>query len=230
MALPRKLRNLVYDHIVAHFPKIIDVTSDRLLKSSLSLSPSTVVAGHTVHPTVTCLPNITYTHAYIYQELVPKFLKTAYLQVGSAPNIPYLENLFDTLPTGKGWDLIRNITILDIASIARSPGRAREVIDTTLQARNLEVLVINFKLQGLWCPPDLAASALRTTTEEARAMQANLPKTVGAEYLMRKWNLEHLFEMVLKRWIMRVDHGVSEHTPRSIGVLNDLKRMIMEGL
>jgi hypothetical protein len=231
MALPRELRDLVYDHIITYLPKIIDVTSDRFLQSNLDLSTSTVTAGSAIHPIVTFLPNIAYTNETIYQEFVPKFLKRIYLQVGSTPDFPYLENFLDTLSTGKGWDKIVNLTILDMASIGRSPGRAREVVDTIIQARNLEVLVVNFKLQDLWCPPDWPKSENPKNTKEARAMQANPPRTADAAYLMREYQFEHLFGIeYLKRMILKVEHGVFEYTPRSVVVLDDLKNDLMNGL
>jgi hypothetical protein len=233
MALPRETRDLVYDHIVNYLPKIINVSDDRLLSPAFQFemdgNAQTVVGGSENFPLVTFLPGIAYVHGRVYAEFVPTYLRKIHLQIGASPDFLYLENFFEMLPPGKGWEKILNLTMLNLAEVARTPGRATEVMDTILQATNLQVLVLNFRLQDFYLPPDWPSAP--TSKEEARILQNNPPKTVDARYLIREYQFDRLFTMAhLKRLIIKIDHGFFEHNPCSIQVLGDLKQFLMEGM
>jgi hypothetical protein len=119
--------------------------------------------------------------------------------------------------------------MLNLASIARTPGRATEVVDTILQATNLQILVLSLRLQDLYLPPDWPTPP--TNREEALAIQRNPPKSVDAEYLMRQYQFPRLFSMKhMNRLIINIEHGFFEHTPQSIAVLGDLRMALMAGL
>jgi hypothetical protein len=158
MAMPRELRDIVYEYVIESLPKIIDVSNDRLLDPAFQISTQgsaqTVVGSSCHHGLVTFLPGIAYVNKVIYREFVPSYLRCIYLNIGATPHFPYLENVFDTLPRGEGWDKIINLTMLNLASTALTPGRATEVIDTILQATSLLVLVLNFTLADFYLPPD----------------------------------------------------------------------------
>jgi hypothetical protein len=230
MAIPREVRNMIYDHVVDDLPNIIDVSNDRLLAPVFQLATAqTVVGGSNRLPLVTFLPSIAYVNDTIYAEFVPTYLRKVYLQIGDTPDLLYLENFFETLPTGKGWEKITNLTILNLATVSRTPGRATEVMDTILQASSLQVLVLNFRLQDFYLPPDWPASP--ESREEALVLQQNPPKAVDVRYLMTEYQFDRLFAIQhLKRLIIKIEHGYFEHTPRSIAVLGDLKEVLMEGL
>jgi hypothetical protein len=231
MALPREVRDMVYEHIVEYLPKIIDVSKDRLLAPAFQLemdgNTQTVAGGSENLPLVTFLPGIAYVNDIVYAEFVPTYLRKIHLQIGETPNFLYLENFFETLPRGKGWERIVNLTILNLAEVARTPSRATEMMDTIHQAVNLQVLVLNFRLQDFYLPPDWPETP--TSKEEACILQNNPPKTVDARYFMREYQFDQLFEMEhLKRLIIKVEHGFFEHDPRSVQVLGDLKEYLME--
>jgi hypothetical protein len=233
MAIPRELRDMIYDHIIDDLPKIIDVSNDRLLAPAFQLAlqgdAQTVVGGSPDLPLVTFLPGIAYVNNTLYNEFVPAYLRKIYLQIGDTPDFMYLENFFEILPNGKGWEKIINLTILNLADVARTPGRATELMDTILQASNLQVFVINFRLQDFYLPPDWLVTP--TSREEARDFQNNPPRSVDAQYLMTEYQFGRLFTMNhLKRLIIKIDHGFFEHNPRSIAVLGDLKDALMAGL
>jgi hypothetical protein len=233
MALPREVRDMVYEHIVEYLPKIIDVSKDRLLAPAFQLemdgNTQTVAGGSENLPLVTFLPGIAYVNDIVYAEFVPTYLRKIHLQIGETPDFLYLENFFETLPRGKGWERIVNLMILNLAEVARTPGRTTEMMDTIHQAINLQVLVLNFRLQDFYLPPDWPETP--TSKEEARILQNNPPKTVDARYLMREYQFDRLFEMEhLKRLIIKVEHGFFEHNPRSVQVLGDLKEYLMEGM
>jgi hypothetical protein len=230
MAVPREVRDMIYDHVINDLPKIIDVSNDRLLAPMFQLvTTQTVVGGSSRLPLVTFLPSIAYVNDTIYTEFVPTYLHKIYLQIGDTPDLLYLKNFFETLPAGKGWERMSNLTILNLATVARSPGRATEVMDTILQARSLQVLVLNFHLQDFYLPPDWPASP--DSRDEALVLQQNPPKAVDARYLMIEYQFARLFSMQrLERLIIKIEHGYFEHTPRSIAVLGDLREVLMEGL
>jgi hypothetical protein len=233
MALPRELRDMVYKHIVDDLPKIINVSNDRLLAPTFQLvtigDEKTVVGGSTQHPLVTFLPGIAYLNDNIYKEFVPVYLHQIYLNIAESPDLLYLDNFFDTLPPGKGWSMINNLTLLDLASISRTPGRANETMDTILQATNLQVLALNFKLQDLYLPPEWPFPP--KSRAEALVLQRNPPRTVDAAYVMTEYQLARLFELQhLKKLVVKIEHGLFEHTPRSFGTMVDLKMALMEGL
>jgi hypothetical protein len=226
MAIPREIREMIYDYVIEDLPKIIDVSNDRLLAPVFQLAAThTVVGGSSRLPLVTFLPSIAYLNDAIYAEFVPTYLRKIYLHIGERPDLLYLENSFETLPTGKGWKKITNLTILNLATVARTPGRAKEVMDTILQATNLQGLVIN-RLQDFYLPPDWPASP--DSRQEAMALQQNPAKAVDARYIMNEYQLDHLFTMPsLRRIIIKIEHGYFAHTPRSIAVLGDLKDLLM---
>jgi hypothetical protein len=233
MALPREIRDLVYEHVVNYLPKIINVSNDRLLPPAFQLemegSAQTVIGGSENFPLVTFLPGIAYVHERVYVEFVPTYLRQIHLQVGDSLDFLYLENFFETLPRGKGWEKILNLTMLNLAEVARTPGRATGVMDAILQASNLQVLVLNFRFQDFYLPPDWPAAP--TSKEEARALQNNPPKTVDARYLMREYQFDRLLTMShLNRLNIKIDHGFFEHNPRSIQTLGDLKQFLIEGM
>jgi hypothetical protein len=233
VALPREIRDLVYDHIVDYLPKIINVSDDRLLSPAFQFemdgNAQTVVGGFENFPLVTFLPGIAYVHESVYAEFVPSYFRKIHLQIGASPDFMYLENFFETLPLGRGWGKILNLTMLNLVEVARTPGRATEVMDTIVQATNLQVLVLNFRLQDFYLPPDWPSAP--TSEEEARILQNNPPKTVDARYLMREYQFNRLFTMAhLKRLIIKIDHGFFEYNPSSIQVLGDLKQFLMKGM
>jgi hypothetical protein len=158
MAMPRELRDIVYEYVIDELPKVIDVSNDRLLAPAFQLATQgnaqTVVGGSSHHGLVTFLPGIAYVNDVIYREFTPAYLRRIYLNIGASPDFLYLENFFDTLPRGDGWGKIVNLTMLNLAIIARTPGRATEIMDTILQATNLQVLVLNLTLADLYLPPD----------------------------------------------------------------------------
>ncbi|KAF2822843.1 hypothetical protein CC86DRAFT_396432 [Ophiobolus disseminans] len=232
MSLPRELRNMVYDFIIKDLPKIINVSKDRLLASVFQLAmqgtAQTIVGGSTQYPLVTFLPGVAYVNNTIYTEFVPAYLSKIYLKVGASPDFLYLENFFETLPNGKGWDNILNLSLLNLASLARSPARANEVMDTIIGARALQVLVINFRLQDLYLPPDWRHPPC--SREEALEYTNNPAKTAGAKYLMEQYEFHRLFAMKhLKRIIIKVEHGFFQQTPRSNCILGDLADVIRDG-
>jgi hypothetical protein len=229
MAFPRELRDLVYSHIISDLSKIINVSNDRLLAPTFQLSNQTIIGGSSQHPLVTFLPGIAYINNHIYNEFVPAYLRHIYLKISDTPDLLYLENFFDTLPRDNGWHKINNLTLLDVASLARTPGRANEVMDTILHAPNLKVVVLNFKLCDFYLPPDWPF--LPESRAEAVALQSNPPRVVDAEYLMTEYQFARLFGLrELRRLIVKIEHGFFEHTPRSIGVVADLKATLMAGL
>lgn len=188
MAMPRELRNIVYEHVIEDLPKIIDVSNDRLLAAAFRLAlqgnAQTVVGGSTHHGLVTFQPGIAYVNDIIYREFVTTYLRRIYLSIGATPDFLYLENLFETLPRGDGWGKIVNLTMLNLATIARTPGRATEVMDAILQATSLQVLVLNLTLQDLYLPPNWPPPP--TSRQDALFMQRNPPRAVSANYLMNE--------------------------------------------
>jgi hypothetical protein len=233
MALPRELRDMVYKHIVDDLPKIINVSNDRVLAptfhSATTRGEQMVLGGSTHHPLVTFLPGIAYVNDNIYKEFVPMYLPHIYLNVNESPDLIYLESFFDTLPRGKGWNKINNMILLDLASISRTPGRAKETMDTILQAVNLQVLILNFKLQDFYLPPEWPFPP--QSHAEALAFQNSPLRSVDAAYLMTEYQFDRLFELQnLKKLVVKIEHGYFEHTPRSVGTLADLRMALMEGL
>lgn len=119
--------------------------------------------------------------------------------------------------------------MLNFAILARTPGRATEVMDMILQATKLKVLVLSFALRDFYLPSDWPHPP--TTRDEAQELQRNPPKSVDAEYLTREYQFDRLFEIkALKRLVVRDEHGFFEHMPRSAGVLGDLREVLVRGL
>lgn len=224
---------MVYNLIIDDLPKIIDVSKDRLLNEVFRLSmqgtAQTVIGGSIQFPLVTFLPGFAYVKRAIYNELVPAYLKEVRLDVGDTPDFLYLENFFETLPRANGWDKIPNLSMLSLASLARSPARANEVMDTILSARALQVLVLNFRLEDLYLPPDWPKPP--TSREEALNYRYNPAKcAVDARFFIDQYELDRLFTMRhLKRVIFKVEHGFFEHTPRSNCTLADLGDLLGDG-
>jgi hypothetical protein len=106
MAIPRELRDLIYNYVIDDLPKIIDVSNDRALAPVFQLQPQgssqTVVGGSTNSGLVTFLPGIAYVNDVVYGEFVPTYLQRIYLNIGATPDLLYLENFFETLPKGDG--------------------------------------------------------------------------------------------------------------------------------
>ncbi|KAH5342727.1 hypothetical protein HBI49_230390 [Parastagonospora nodorum] len=229
MALPRELRDIVYTHLIDSLPKVINVSADRILTESFPPPTQSIIGGSTTDGLVTFLPSLAYTTSAIYHEFVPAYLRRIYLNIGTTSDFLYLENFFETLPAGDGWDKIANLTMLNFASVARTPGRATEVMDTILQATKLKVLVLSFALSDFFVPPDWPHPP--TTRDEAMELQRNPPKTVDAEYMIREYQFDRLFGISeLERLVVKVEHGFFEQTPRSVGVLGDLREALMRGL
>ncbi|KAH6526426.1 hypothetical protein HBI07_195680 [Parastagonospora nodorum] len=229
MALPRELRDIVYTHLIDSLPKVINVSADRILTESFPPPTQSIIGGSTTDGLVTFLPSLAYTTSAIYHEFVPAYLRRIYLNIGTTSDFLYLENFFETLPAGDGWDKIANLTMLNFASVARTPGRATEVMDTILQATKLKVLVLSFALSDFFVPPDWPHPP--TTRNEAMELQRNPPKTVDAEYMIREYQFDRLFGISeLERLVVKVEHGFFEQTPRSVGVLGDLREALMRGL
>lgn len=223
---------MVYDLFIEDLPKIIDVSKDRLLAPTFQLAPQgtgqTVIGGSTHFPLVTFLPGLAYVSEVIYREFVPSYLSKVYLKVGDTPDFLYLENFFETLPKGKGWDKIHNLSILNLASLARTPARANEVMDTILSARALQALVVNLRLQDLYLPPDWQHPP--RSREEALQYTNNPAKSADAPFLMDQYELHRLFTMKhLKRVILKVEHGFFQQTPRSVCILGDLADLLRDG-
>jgi hypothetical protein len=223
---------MVYDFIIQDLSKIVDLSKDRLLapafRIALEGNAHKVVGGSTDFPLVNFLPAFAYASDAIYSEFVPMYLSKAYLMIGDTPDFLYLENFFETLPSGKGWDKIVHLSMLNLASLARSPARANEMMDTILSARALQVLVVDFRLQDLYLPPDWQHSP--RSSEEALHYTNNPAKSVDAHFLMDQYELHRLFTMKhLRRVIFQVEHGFFQHTPRSICVLGDLADMLRDG-
>jgi hypothetical protein len=232
MAMPRELRDIVYGSVIDDLPKIIDMSNDRLLAPALQLSThgsaQTIVGGSNHHGLVTFLPGIAYVNEVIYREFTPTYLRRIYLNIGETPDLLYLENFFDTLPRGDGWGKIINLTMLNLATIARTPSRATEVVDTILQAINLQVLVLNLTLADFYLPPDWSSPP--SSRQEALILQRNPPRTVSANSLMNEFQFRRLFSLRhIKRLMIKLEHGPFGHNPRSIGVLGDLREELMAG-
>lgn len=229
MALPRELRDMIYSQLIDSLPKVIDVSADRIMTESIPPPAQSIIGGSTTQGLVTFLPSLAYTTTSIYHEFVPAYLRRIYLNIGTTPDFLYLENFFETLRAGDGWDKISNMTMLNFASVARTPGRATEVMDTILQASKLKVLVLSFALSDFYLPPDWPQPP--TSREEARELQRNPPKTVDARYIIREYQFDRLFGISgLERLVVKVEHGFFEHTPRLIGVLGDLRVALVRGL
>ena len=118
--------------------------------------------------------------------------------------------------------------MLDLASLARSPARANEVMDTVLGAIALQVLVINLRLRDLYLPPDWQHEPC--SRDEALRYTISPISAVGAGCLMDRYEFRRLFEMeCLKRVIIKVEHGFFSHTPRSVCVMGGLAELLRAG-
>jgi hypothetical protein len=106
MALPREVRDMIYEFVIDDLPRIINVSNDRVLAPMFPPASagesSTVVASSTRYPIVSFLPSLAYVNDIIYNELVPSILRRITPKIGATPDIPYVENFFDTLPQGQG--------------------------------------------------------------------------------------------------------------------------------
>ncbi|KAI8938150.1 hypothetical protein NX059_005816 [Plenodomus lindquistii] len=218
--LPREVRDLIYECIVVDTPPNIQIAESR--------TQVPIVGASANLPLITLLPSFACVNKTLFAEIAPIVLRRKLLEITSALDIWYLEDLLEALPKASGWGKITNLSLFKLSSFSSSPARAAETMDTINSAYNLDTLIIGLSLADLYLPPDWPAPP--STTDDATNYMRNPVRKTSAEDLIGACMLYKLYGMSnLSRVIIKVEHGLFNHTPASISWLHELVERMMAG-